>query len=156
MTVYQAKKWFQREKFMVDEVCYPEDSDIPRSNMRGSTVLKSKIVLTKTNHLLKWLSVLLYSTTLLAIQSQKTDLLSSNFCHKVSNYHNQHGLLVNESGYFWHPLILLLQVVYIYICLQAECLFQMEKVMEHVRANSLSGQTELPLLVDRLLSKFYV
>lgn len=90
------------------------------------------------------------------MQSQKTDSLSSSFCCKVSKYHNQHGLLVNESGYFWHPLILLLQVVYIYICLQAECLFQMEKVMEHVRANSLSGQTELPLLVDRLLSKFYV
>lgn len=27
---------------MVDEVCYPEYSDIPRSNMRGSTVLKTK------------------------------------------------------------------------------------------------------------------
>lgn len=77
-------------------------------------------------------------------------LIVSSFCRKVSKYHNQHGILVNESGYFWHPL---LQVVYIYICLQAECLFQMEKVMEHVRANSLSGQTELPLLVDRLLSK---
>lgn len=38
---------------MVVEVCYPKDSDIPRSNMRGSNVLKTKIVQTETNHLLK-------------------------------------------------------------------------------------------------------
>lgn len=41
---YQAKRWFNREKFRVHEVGYPKESNMPRwSDIRVSTVIGQKI-----------------------------------------------------------------------------------------------------------------
>lgn len=49
-TIFKAstelRKYFKRKKFKVHEVGYPMELDIPRLDVRGSTVIVKKLILT--------------------------------------------------------------------------------------------------------------
>lgn len=42
--IIEVRNYFLGKKRMIHEVGYPEESDMPRSDMRGSTVLKLRLL----------------------------------------------------------------------------------------------------------------